>query len=279
MLFRLIHLVASICVLLSSSSVAKTNDDVTYMTPRIHGVLVNVVEVNLQSRRYYIRPVTADETRERKSRLDTFKAMIASTHARAAINGTYFDCSTLRTLGTIVQNGRMVQDGYIGNAIGVDQDLQPHFLKVNHENGNHVDWGGYRFAICSGPTLVYRHHIALNPWAEGFKDPHIYATAARSAIGLTDSHRLILVTIHRSITLSKLAAIMQQLGADYALNLDGGSSSALYYGGHFITRPNRSLTNILTVCPVHASGTMMDYPSVISYRHKSRAVRPRVSKI
>lgn len=239
--------------------------DVNYLTPRVTGVPVNVVVINLNTHRYVVRPIVAHT-----SRSDRFMAMVRATHALAAINGTYFDTSTLRTLGSIVENGRLVYEGYVGNAIAVDKTNTPIFLKVNRENGRHVDWKPYRFAICSGPTLVYKSHVALNPWAEGFHDPHVFNKATRSAIGVTRDHRLMLVTVHRPVALSQLARIMQTLGAEYALNLDGGSSSALYYNGSVITRPNRGLTNILTICPLrrlsgsHLPAQRMDNPAASS---------------
>ncbi|MHB2017245.1 MAG: phosphodiester glycosidase family protein [Candidatus Xenobia bacterium] len=97
---------------------------------------------------------------------------------------------------------------------------------------------------------MYGGKLALNPWAEGFHDPDVYARASRTAIAVTRDHRLMFVTIHRHIYLSQLAGVMKGLGAEYALNLDGGSSSAMYWNGSVITTPARRLTNILTICPV-----------------------------
>ena len=40
---------------------------------------------------------------------------------------------------------------------------------------------------------------------------------------------------------------MKALGANNALNLDGGSSTALYARGRFLSNPARMLTNVLLV--------------------------------
>jgi exopolysaccharide biosynthesis protein len=53
--------------------------------------------------------------------------------------------------------------------------------------------------------------------------------------------RVVLVAIHfspggRGPTLAEAAQIMRQLGAQQALNLDGGTSTSLYLGGTLINR-------------------------------------------
>ena len=40
---------------------------------------------------------------------------------------------------------------------------------------------------------------------------------------------------------------MKALGANNALNLDGGSSTAMYARGRFVSKPGRMLTNVLVV--------------------------------
>jgi exopolysaccharide biosynthesis protein len=40
---------------------------------------------------------------------------------------------------------------------------------------------------------------------------------------------------------------MHSLGAYNAMNLDGGASSGLYYGGRYLTAPGRDLSNALII--------------------------------
>ncbi|MEN6302115.1 MAG: phosphodiester glycosidase family protein, partial [Armatimonadia bacterium] len=71
--------------------------------------------------------------------------------------------------------------------------------------------------------------------------------ARRSALGLTWDDKLVLVTVHTKISLNKLSHIMLRLGCTEAAALDGGSSTALYCNGEFISKPSRRLSNVLLV--------------------------------
>ena len=59
--------------------------------------------------------------------------------------------------------------------------------------------------------------------------------------------RLQTISIPAQISLRGLAWIMKKLGADHAVALDGGSSTALYYRGNYLIHPSRLLTNIFLV--------------------------------
>jgi hypothetical protein len=98
----------------------------------------------------------------------------------------------------------------------------------------------------SGPLLVHGGRTALSP---GDEDPEGLSTQAelfdqdftkgrfpRAAIGLTPSRILAVAVDGRApedagLTLSELAHVFVALGAETAMNLDGGSSAALVAGG------------------------------------------------
>jgi len=86
----------------------------------------------------------------------------------------------------------------------------------------------------------------------------------RAALGLTATNKLLLVTIARPITLSRLAKLMKALGARDAINLDGGTSTAIAYRGRVLHRPGRRLTNVLLV---------YDFPA--AYRAARSQILPR----
>ena len=95
--------------------------------------------------------------------------------------------------------------------------------------------------IGGGPLLVQGGQIVLDAKAEQFSDAFASQAAPRSAIGVTPDGRVVFAAIHnspggRGPTLSETAQIMVQLGAQDALNLDGGNSSSLYLGGSLINR-------------------------------------------
>jgi exopolysaccharide biosynthesis protein len=105
-----------------------------------------------------------------------------------------------------------------------------------------------REAIGCGPRLVTNDRVTADPAAEGYTDPKIlYASAARSAVGLTHNGRLILATSDG--TIREMADVMLKLGASDAMALDGGASAGLWYRGRYITEPGRLLNNALLIVP------------------------------
>lgn len=100
--------------------------------------------------------------------------------------------------------------------------------------------------ISAGPFLVKDAKIVLDPQKEGFTEAKINSNSAqRSALGITKDNKLIFVTT--SMTMKELAAAMKSLGCIYAMNLDGGASSALYANGKMITPAGRNLNTTLMV--------------------------------
>jgi hypothetical protein len=87
----------------------------------------------------------------------------------------------------------------------------------------------------------------VDPKSEGFHDRGLFRRAVRSAIGITKYNKLLLVTVSRPVYLSRLAKIMKGLGAVNAVNLDGGSSTALCYKGRVFNHPSRRLTNWILI--------------------------------
>jgi hypothetical protein len=109
------------------------------------------------------------------------------------------------------------------------------------------DFASAREALGCGPRLVTDGRITVDPASEGFRDPKIlYASAARSAVGLTrDGATMLLAT--SSGTTREMAGVMQGLGAYQAMALDGGASAGLWLEGSYVTAPGRLLNNALLV--------------------------------
>ena len=240
--------VLGVAAAMALTSSAAHGEDVAFEKVRVQGVSAQVVTVNLRSPRVDVRPMVAGSAPLfAKQRARSFSSMIAASKCLAAINGTFFDIKTRSTLGTMVYNGKIVSQGFVGNALAVNHQGEVKFVKLHHTNNKAINWSPYRFAIGAGPSLIEKGLISVNPHDEGFKDRHLCGVARRSALGFTKEGKMLMVTVPQGITLSHLARVMRSLRAWYALNLDGGTSSALYYRGSYITRPGRTLTNILGV--------------------------------
>lgn len=215
----------------------------------IGGVGVNVIYVN--TRPENVRVVVgfgagADPVRGYFPR-DNFYRIVKWYRPRAAINGTYFHLTNGQPTGSIVRNGSFLYDGRWGTTICLDRDGHVSFRYQSGTLGHHRGWAGVENAITTGPTLVRDGKLYLHARAEGFRDTNMLGIARRSAIGLTWDDRLILVTVPTPISLNKLSNIMLRFSCKAAANLDGGSSSALYCNGEFITKPQRALSHVLLV--------------------------------
>ncbi|WP_042203523.1 phosphodiester glycosidase family protein [Paenibacillus camerounensis] len=172
--------------------------------------------------------------------------------AVAAINGTFFDAYTdgayKAPYGYIVSGGKMLKNspGDKRAVFAYDRNLLAELIPGSEFSARYQS-GSVEGAIQAGPRLLVNGAVSLNVAAEGFKDPKILTGGgARSALGITRDHKLILLTTGGA-TIPQLAQIMKQAGAYQAMNLDGGASSGLYFNGKYLTSPGRLISNALIV--------------------------------
>lgn len=225
------------------------SDHVTRSWQLIGNVGVNIVTVNLSAKNVRFVPGFASGADPVRGYfpLQNFYHIVRHYEPRVAINGTYFHLLNGSPTGPIVRHGKMLYDGRWGTTISLYEDGGLTFRYQSGTYGRHRGWGGVYNAISTGPTLVRDGKLWLHPRQEGFRDPAVLGRARRSALGLTWDQRLVLVTVGTPITLNKLGNIMLRLNCKQAANLDGGSSSALYSNGEYVTKPNRKLSNVLLI--------------------------------
>lgn len=227
--------------LLSSSCLAQS--PVSYDKYSVQGTTINLVTVDLNSSAIEIRPVLAPA-----GNTIPLETMLAQGgQPIAAITGTFFDTASAITVGNVVSDGRLMTEGCVGSVLRIGDDGKARVSSLEGKLGRHVDWSGTKFAISAGPTLLVDGQECIAPASEGFKDPGLYGYRIRAAMGVTRENKLLLLTTCRPVSLHELASIFQELGAVDAVNLDGGSSTAMAYDGAVVARPYRSLTNLIAV--------------------------------
>lgn len=206
------------------------------------GVSAHVVSVDLNDPG--VR-VTAGAAESFPRAAERFSDFVARTSPAAAITGTFFG-GHLSLVGDVVVAGKMLHYGrQVGTPIAVTGGRQVSFPLL--KEGRLDAWEGYSTVVCAGPRLLKDGRCVLNARKEGFRDRRLFGRARRCAIGLTAKNKLLLVATTQNITLGQLAAFMKGIGAVEAVNLDGGSSTGLYYGGSFAVKPGRNLTNFISV--------------------------------
>ena len=98
-------------------------------------------------------------------------------------------------------------------------------------------------ALGAGPMLVTDGRVRITAEEEVFFGSSIPSTHPRTAAGRTRDGSLILLVVDgrqpesRGVNLEELAAIMHDLGAVDALNLDGGGSTTLVVNGTLLNKP------------------------------------------
>jgi exopolysaccharide biosynthesis protein len=177
--------------------------------------------------------------------------------AVVAINGDYFD-ATLEPIGLAMGGGEVWSEadervrrqevvGVGGRRVEIFPRAEPLRTPTAWMTG----------AISGWPMVVEDcAPVARLPGSDFFTDaPH-----PRTAVGLSADrrHLLLLVADGRSVevagpTLRELAALMVEVGACTALNLDGGGSSALWVRDRLVNQPSdlveRPVANHLAVVP------------------------------
>jgi len=185
-------------------------------------------------------------------KVEDLRSIAKRSNALVAINGTFFNAYTSDAYkapyGYLVSKGNIFHKASGDNRTIFTYDsnnlasMMPGLdFKSVYEAG-HMEG-----ALQAGPRLLTDGKVTLDVKKEGFKDPKILTGGgARSALGITKDHKLILLTTGGA-TIPQLAEIMKQAGAYQAMNLDGGASSGLYYNGSYLTTPGRQISNAIVV--------------------------------
>ncbi|MHB8635179.1 MAG: phosphodiester glycosidase family protein [Fimbriimonadaceae bacterium] len=172
-------------------------------------------------------------------------SLIRTSKACAAITGTFFAPSSGYPVGDVVVDGSLKTVGRRGSAIAIDYYGRPHIFDT--KLGKAINWDAYRWALRGAVRLVRKGRPSANPKAQGFHDRRIWSRVARTGAGITEHGKLVLVATPSAVTLAQFAAAMIKLGVRDGVNLDGGSSTCLYYRGVVLIRPARKLSNMLVL--------------------------------
>lgn len=159
---------------------------------------------------------------DQQKQTSSARSLALANRGLIAINGGFFT-PELKPIGLRIKNGivrqRMQHTRWWG--IFYIKNNKPYLVAPRYYRKQK----GIQFALQSGPRLVVNGRIPrLKP---GF--------AARSALGITRDHKILLLATEKLVlTTTELAQIMQAppqsngLNCEYALNLDGGNSTQVY---------------------------------------------------
>lgn len=134
----------------------------------------------------------------------------------------------------------------VGDAVQTVQTLGP-------------DWDQAIDVVGAGPMLVKEGNVFVTTKLESFGNDVGGGRAPRTAVGLTEDGRILLVVVDgrqefsKGMSLLELALFMRELGAVNAMNLDGGGSSEMMIEASIMNKPSggkeRRVGNALAVVP------------------------------
>lgn len=122
-------------------------------------------------------------------------------------------------------------------------------------------WKELDHAIAGGPLLLRdgRSPSADRMRAEAYGRSHVLGRNPRTAVARTAEGRMLLVTVDgrrdgwsSGVTLRELVAVLRQLGAVDAVNLDGGGSTTAVVNGRVRNRPSETGRHVAGGLFVHA---------------------------
>jgi hypothetical protein len=206
----------------------------------VAGVSMNVVQIDPKRPGVNLGVATAGNGLGYR---DDWSRMIDRTRPTAAITGTYFCTTSSLPVGLIKVRGKTIYRGGIGTALAFSPGKGA--IIRTCKPGIGYDWSQYETVLRAGPRLVTNGQRTLFPEAEGFKDPAVFARKPRTAVAITREGKLLFVAVQKPVLLRTLADALRKLGAEDAMCLDGGGSTALYYKGKTLVKPGRPLTNLL----------------------------------
>ncbi|MBD3248140.1 hypothetical protein GF382_02520 [Candidatus Falkowbacteria bacterium] len=187
----------------------------------------------------------------------------------AGMNGSYFDTSNgkknyyfapvYRTNDGIMINDDQFKYWTTGPVMAFDEHNNFYYFKDSrdfpHKNGTDraqaffEEYGSHlQAAISNRPRLIENKMNALIDWEMDDKQRNTRsnrnALAYKAGDKPGEKGELYLV-IARNATVPQLADIMKALDVNYALNTDGGYSSALVYNGEYMFGPGRDVVNAI----------------------------------
>lgn len=244
---------------LNYRAIAKLSPEVAYQVYEQPQYTIHTVTIPHDSG-YIVIPTVEDE-------LTTIADFALKYDALAAINGGYFDPVNQKTTSHIIQESKTVADPRFNERLVDNPDLKPYLGKIL----NRAEFRRYfcgkktkydiqlhfapiipnctlQDALGGGPGLLPQDTSVAEAFlayqdgekirdAIGSNSPN-----ARSAIGIKSNGDILLVMVAQKpnfptdsgISLPDLADFLPTLDVVKAMNLDGGSSSSLYYDGKTI---------------------------------------------
>ncbi|MFW5888382.1 MAG: phosphodiester glycosidase family protein [Patescibacteria group bacterium] len=220
-------------------------------------IWIDYVEVDLSDPNLEIITDTADEDDCKSNcRAESLGEYVIDNNGFAGINGSYFDTNWSRSnyYFAPVYNSeleKLINEGQLkywttGPMVIFDNDNKFYYFKDSREfEGVSAFEEKYdteiQAAISNRPRMVDEGKNRLIDWE--LDDKQKNTRSLRNALGYKEGKIYLIVA--RNATVPQLAEAVKVMGMEYALNLDGGYSSALFYNDEYMIGPGRDIPNAI----------------------------------
>ncbi|MEK7631936.1 MAG: phosphodiester glycosidase family protein [Patescibacteria group bacterium] len=221
----------------------------------------NVVAINLENPKLHISTLTGSAYDcKNNCPVAPLQKYVQRVQGFAGINGTYFcPYDYAACAGQYGSYYWMVYNSVRHTFVNAYQNKFNRGPLVAFDTENHwhfwreaKDWPGLTAfqaqydtkltaLISNGPALVMGSKVVVTSSELDTKQRTV--KGPRSGLGFKGKNAYLIVA--SSATVLDLAAVMHAFKMEYAINLDGGGSSALYYLGKYRVGPGRNIPNAL----------------------------------
>ena len=187
-----------------------------------------------------------------------------SNKALAVVNGSFFNMSEggsvvfFKRNDEIINSGGSIRQYRENGAVAIDESGLVSVVDIPADGWQTIEQPD---VLTSGPLLIFEDEIQ-----EFKEEPFNDNRHPRTAVGITGDERLLLVTVDgrsnqaHGMSIPELAELMESLGAESALNLDGGGSTTMWIdgkgvvnypsdNGKFDHAGERGVANVLLIVP------------------------------
>ena len=201
--------------------------------------------------------------------IEDTSAIAAANNAIFAINGDYYG---FRDTGIVIRNGVVYRDSGEREGLAIYADGSAKIYDETETTAAELTADGVWQTLSFGPALVSDGEVIEGidevEIDTNFGNHSVQGSHPRTAIGIVDSDTIIFVAVDgRSstsdgATMTELADILRDLGAQTAYNLDGGGSTTMYANGEVVNTPSnrggseRGTSDILYVAASDATVTV-----------------------
>ncbi len=221
---------------------------------------VDYIEIDLDSDKIEIITDTAEDYNcKTNCTAKTLANFVIDNEAFAAINGSYFcsssGCDANYYFAPIYnsEKEKLINDDQLkywttGPIVAFDKNNNYYYYKDSREFGGVDDFEtenntSLQALISNKPRLIEDGKNILIEWDIDEKQRNVKST--RNALAFKENNMYLIITYNS--TLVNLANVLKAMNMEYALNLDGGYSAALYYNDEYMVGPGRNIPNALLI--------------------------------